>query len=331
MDKVDRVERLTNLLLVLLDARQAITLREIAETVPGYPTGADARRQAFERDKRTLREEGVVVTVEPGADGTAGYRVRPEDYYLPDLGLAPDEQVALNLAVAGVHLDDRSGRGALLKLGFVDDTPPPLVASLPASPYLARLHEAIVSRSTVEFPYRGVKRRVDPHRLRFRGGFWYLVGQDNDREEVRTYRVDRMEALPSLGDPGAFEAPPREDGRQDLLGVPWRFGEGEPVTSYVSVDALMAPRVRAELGEDAVVESRPDESVVVRLEVTNDSAFRSWVLGLLDHAEVLGPPSTREMMRSWLVSMSGHISRDPSGAISRDTTGSLSPDSGGSP
>lgn len=305
MERVDRVERLTNLLLVLLDARQPITLREIAESVPGYPEGGDARRQAFERDKRVLREEGVVVSVETAPDGTAGYRVRPEDYYLPDLGLARDEQVALNLAVAGVHLDDRSGRGALLKLGLVDDVPPPLEATLPASPHLGRLHEAIAGRASVEFQYHGVGRRVDPYRLRFQGGFWYLVGFDHRHQEVRTYRVDRIEGPPSAGEPGAFEPPPGADSGADRLDEPWRLGEGEPVTAHVWVDPLMAPRVRTELGEAAISEDRLDGSVVVQLEVTNEGAFRSWVLGFLDHAEVLGPPDLRKLITSWLASMSG--------------------------
>ncbi|HEX4245711.1 MAG TPA: hypothetical protein VHY77_09095, partial [Acidimicrobiales bacterium] len=65
MDRLDRLERVTDLLLVLLDTPQPLSLREIANRIPGYPTGRDARRQAFERDKRLLRDEGVPLLVEP--------------------------------------------------------------------------------------------------------------------------------------------------------------------------------------------------------------------------------------------------------------------------
>ena len=44
----------------------------------------------------------------------------------------------------------------------------------------------------------------------------------------------------------------------------------------------------------------PDGSVVFRLAVTNREAFRSFVLGLLDHAEVLAPPELRADMVGWL-------------------------------
>ena len=60
----DRLERLTDLVLVLLHARRPLTLEEIAQEVPGYPEGHEARRQAFERDKRLLREEGIPVLTE---------------------------------------------------------------------------------------------------------------------------------------------------------------------------------------------------------------------------------------------------------------------------
>ena len=55
-----------------------------------------------------------------------------------------------------------------------------------------------------------------------------------------------------------------------------------------------------QLGEDAVVERRADGAVVVTLPVVNRAAFRTWVLGLLDHAEVLAPPELRADMVAWL-------------------------------
>ena len=67
-----------------------------------------------------------------------GYVIRPEDYYLPDLDLAPDEQAALNLAVAGVHLGDPSGRDALWRLGLPASAGARPVAELPALPGAAR-------------------------------------------------------------------------------------------------------------------------------------------------------------------------------------------------
>ena len=44
----------------------------------------------------------------------------------------------------------------------------------------------------------------------------------------------------------------------------------------------------------------PDGSVVLAVRVTNRDAFRSFVLGFLDHAEVLGPAELRADLVEWL-------------------------------
>ncbi|NBV74074.1 MAG: hypothetical protein EBR65_03780, partial [Actinobacteria bacterium] len=61
----DRVERLTNLLALLLETREPVTLDVIASELGGqYPEGHDARRAAFERDKAALRDIGVEISSE---------------------------------------------------------------------------------------------------------------------------------------------------------------------------------------------------------------------------------------------------------------------------
>ncbi|MGH9081468.1 MAG: helix-turn-helix transcriptional regulator [Acidimicrobiales bacterium] len=302
MQRPDRLERVTDLLLVLLDTPRPLSLREIADRVPGYPGTHGARRQAFERDKRLLRDEGVPVLVVP-VDGEEqlGYRVDPDAYYLPDLGLDAEEQAALNLAVAGVHLGQPIGRDALLKLGAGGESPlapssaAPLVdlRSVDGLPALPVLFDAIRHGAAVEFPYRGERRHVDPAGLRFRNGHWYLVGFDRIRAEARTFRVDRVEGAPEAGPPQSAQLPAGFDVDAAFGRDPWQFGGGEEVEVEVLVDAAVASRVVAELGEPAVVEQRDDGAVVVRLTVTDEDALIRWVLDLLDHAEVVGPPSVR--------------------------------------
>lgn len=298
---VDRLERLTNLVLVLLRDGRPRSLREIAEEVPGYPPDGEARRQAFERDKRTLREGGIVVGTAP-LDGPEqiGYVIKPEDFYLPDLDLDPEEQAALNLAVAGVHLGDPSGRDALWRLGLPAPTGARQVADLPALPALPLLWDALRARATVRFGYRGEERHVAPALLRFRGGWWYLVGHDLDKEAPRTFRVDRMDTVPLAGPAGGATLPAGFDPGTALPDDPWQMGDAEPVTVDVLAEAEVAALVEQQLHEGSVVERRPDGSVVLRLAVTNPDALRSWLLELGEHVVVLGPAEVRRAMVEWL-------------------------------
>ena len=299
---------MTNLVTFLLHTRQPVSQQDVVEQVPGYPSGAAARRQAFERDKRVLREEGVPLSEENGR-----YRIRPQDYYLPDLDLAPDERLALNVALAAVSISPEQGRTALRKLGGAEaaetmsDRDVPVAArlvDLPALPALPALHAAVRDRSVIRFGYRGEPRRVEPHGLLFRDGYWYLAGRDLDRNAPRNFRVDRMEGAVETGPPGSFERPEFEP-NEALPRQPWLAGAEDILTAVVAVDGVLAGKSTAELGEVAVREQRPDGSTVFAFPVTNRAAFRGWLLGLGRHAEVLGPPELRAEVVAWLEALAG--------------------------
>ncbi len=305
MERVDRLERLTDLVLVLLRGPRPKSLREIAEEVPGYPPPGEARRQAFERDKRTLRQEGIAVVAEP-IDGPeqVGYRIRPEEFYLPDLDLAPDEQAALNLAVAAVHFEDPSGQDALWRLGVGGPHAPRPLAALPSLPALPLLFDALRARAVVRFTYRGARRAVAPAQLRFRHGWWYLVGTDLDRRALRIFRVDRMDGPVEREAPGSAEGRGGEPVTSGSVraGGPWpaAAADTEAVVAEVLVDAVVADVARNQVGDGALAERRPDGSVVLRLEVATVEALRAWVFEFGPHAEVLGPPDVRQEVVRWL-------------------------------
>jgi predicted DNA-binding transcriptional regulator YafY len=298
---VHRLERLINLVAALLETPRPLTAEELRERVPGYAAEKSAFRRAFERDKETLREMGVPVVVEAADEadpGTVGYRIPKEAYYLPDPGLAADELAALHLAASAVRLEGADGVEALWKLGgeLAEAGPTAAVAALPGQPHQGPLFAAISERRTVTFDYRGRWRTVEPHRLSFRNGHWYLSGADREAGDDRSFRLDRFESAVEVGaEPGVFErraaaAPP----------PPWEAGAGEPVEADLLVDADQAGWAAGHLGPDAVSDRRPDGSVVLRVRVTNRDAFRSFVLGFLDHAEVLGPPDLRDEVAAWL-------------------------------
>jgi predicted DNA-binding transcriptional regulator YafY len=81
------------------------------------------------------------------------------------------------------------------------------------------------------------------------------------------------------------------------------MGDDEPVSARLLVDADHAGWAVGQVGVEAEESRRKDGSVVLAVTVTNRSAFRSFVLGFLDHAEVLDPPELRDELISWLEKM----------------------------
>lgn len=296
----DRFERLTNLVAALLDTRRPLTLEEIVDRVPGYPPEPESARRQFERDKDALRTLGVPVElVEDGFGEFIGYRVDPKEYELPELELTPDEQAALHAAVSAMRLEGGEGVEALWKLGGLQGDDAPAVGALPSVPTLPTLMDASRRRASIRFRYRGEQRHVQPYAVLFRRGNWYVSGHDLDRGELRSFRADRIEGDVTLGADDGFERPAGFDPGALLHDEPWRYGDEPPVEALVQVDAAVAPWVVRRLGDDAVVDGG-DGGVVVRFTVTNRGAFRSFVLGLLDHAVVLDPAELRDDVVAWL-------------------------------
>lgn len=309
---VDRIERLTNLLALLLETNEPLSLVQIASELRGqYPDDDKARRAAFERDKAALRDIGVPIDTEIVAGGPfAGqtrYRVDRRAYELDDLELAPDEMRALQVAVAAVRTD--AGRDALWKLGgALGDEVLAVSAVLPQRPELPAIRRAVAVRAPIEFVYRGERRTLDPWGLLLRGGFWYVIGHDHGRGERRTFRVDRFDGGADgieMGAPGAFERPASFDPRTAFPADPKQIGDTaeERVEALVRIDAVRAAAVERELGADRVVERGEDGSVLVSVPAGNATAFRSWVLGLLEHAVVESPPAIRRQVIDWLAAV----------------------------
>jgi predicted DNA-binding transcriptional regulator YafY len=302
---VQRLERLINLVAALLETPRPLRAEELRERVPGYPDETAAFRRAFERDKEALREMGVPVVaepVDPSAPTMPGYRIPKDEYYLRDPGLAPDELAALHLAASAVQLEGVRGVEALWKLGgwVEEEGPPPAIAALPGAAHLGVLFEAVSGRRPVSFVYRGEARRVDPWRLSFRNGHWYLAGRDHVRGGERNYRLERIESEVAVDRQAPqFDRPPPAGGQPQ----PWEMGAEEEVTARLLVDAEQAGWASTQVGAGAVEEQRKDGSVVLAVPVTNRAAFRSFVLGFLDHAEVLAPPELRAELTGWLAGL----------------------------
>jgi predicted DNA-binding transcriptional regulator YafY len=303
---VDRVERLTNLLALLLETSRPLTLVEIAGEMGGqYPTSKPTLRAAFERDKAALREIGVPIETETLAGGRAGetgYRIDRARYELADLDLEADERRALQLALAAVRSSSggaiAAGEQALWKLGGGRvDIGPSVTASVPELPALPVLRAAAARRAVVAFTYHGRPRRVDPYGLLLRDGFWYVLGRDHGHDELRTYRVDRITgAVEIVGKDAAFERPAGFDPRTVFPTDAKQFGivGDRTVTARVRIAAERAALVEREVGSERVVARRRNGAIEVVVPAANGAAFASWVLGLADHAEVLSPKQVRE-------------------------------------
>lgn len=308
---MDALERLTNLVALLLETREPLTFEQIGDELDGqYPPLAVARRSAFERDKALLRGEGVPlrqVVMTGRAAGQTGYWIERADFEISDVGLTTTERQALQVALATVHLGASWGHEAWWKFERADDEPPdepiPVAAMLPVHESLPTLHGAIHHRAEITFRYRGRHRHLRPYGLLSRDGQWYVTGWDGEAGALRSFRVDRFDdPVVEVGEAGTFERPADFRASQAFPADAREVGDPGhgPRTAQVLVDGSRAALVVVQGGGGEIVERRVDGSVVIEVPCVNRGAFRSWLFEMGPEAEVVGPPEVRAEVIGWL-------------------------------
>lgn len=303
-----KVERLINLIALLLNTRRPLTVEDIRNTIPGYQQeDYSSFKRMFERDKEELRSLGIPIErrFTDVWEVEEGYLISHDRYYLPSLDLTPDEMAALWISSRIVVEPEGKEDQALLKLslgleGGADPASPPwLRAELHLdSPALPRLLEAVAGRRRVTFRYRAAdqskdaERTVDPYALIHRQGAWYLAGHDQLRGALRHYKLPRITSNISFatrsGGPD-FEAPEDFSPAADSVTEPWAGEEG------ATVEVAFSPRLAWWVEQSLGLEAKGTWKgwTLVRVPVTDEEGFVSWVLGFGEEAVVRKPDRVR--------------------------------------
>ena len=208
MARIDRTERLLNVVFCLLGSTQPIPRNEIRRVVSGYdPNASDAAfERMFERDKDELRSMGIAVETIVDVNGEAeGYLIRKQassaqlQFNADELAL-----LALAAAVSQEAILEASATTALRKIETISGDAPEIevpanIRMSASDAALLPLMAALREQHMVSFDYLGRKdetaerRNVDPWGVIASHGAWYLVGHDRERQSRRTFRLSRIQ------------------------------------------------------------------------------------------------------------------------------------------
>jgi proteasome accessory factor BC len=306
----DKLIRQLSLVAFLMAERRPLTARDIKSTVEGYSEMSDeAFARRFYSDRTELINLGVPLHSQRDEfTGEELYTLRSENYFLPELRLEEDELAALqtalyrlegefayseplrlalqNLALGRPGLDEERTETAVRIAVRDPDYSPEM------SGRLTKLENAIAKQRTVKFPYYSIARNVEsdrtvnPYALLHDRESWYVIGLDQDANDIRTFRVSRVRGDIRFATrrerdfraPMAFE-PAEYRGRQD-----WQFGEivGEAEIELDPNTAWWAERMieRGEVEED-----------VFTTPYAGLDALAGWVLRQEGRARPIAPPA----------------------------------------
>jgi predicted DNA-binding transcriptional regulator YafY len=290
--------------LEVLQAKERVTGEELERRL-------EVSRRTVQRYVARLQDLGVPVESSRGVGGA--YRLRP-GFRLPPMMFTEEEAFALTLGLQalrqlGLTAMAPASEGAAAKLSRV--LPQPVrervvaveeAVALETSPWIVptdaetvlRVAEAIRARHTVTFDYTSherasSKRTVDPYGLVHLGGRWYLVGYCHTRDDLRTFRLDRVTEV--VETPDAFTRPEAFDARAYLLAsLPFVMSLHE---TEVWLD-LPIERARSRFMPWRV--SLQEENGGTRLRCARDALepFAAMLLGLGCEVRVVRPAALRE-------------------------------------
>lgn len=281
-------------MLYWLVGRGGATAKELAEHF-------EISERTVYRDIDALCAAGVPLYAEHGRGG--GYKLR-KDFVLDRALLTRGERQDVLAAVQSLY-----AAGGALDSGTVDKLSATLgAASVPwidvdfsdwsdaHREIFVQLRQSILDRRVVEFDYYSsygekTHRSAEPVQLRFRSRAWYLYAYCRSAQEMRTFRLTRMDHL-RVTDEGFIPSAVPPSSADSLYGTDSLHAL--PLLT-LRIDSAMTYRVLDEFDPDQR-EKCADGSWIVHSRFPVDD----WLLGYLQsfgpHLEVLGPPFLRSAL-----------------------------------
>lgn len=297
-------------LLGLLQTHREWTGSELADRL-----GVSGR--TVRKDIERLRDLGYPVDATRGSAG--GYRLGV-GATVPPLLLDDDEAVATviglgaasSFGLAGIEdaslralvklertLPDRLRRRVQSMREFASRVPPDTVGPLADPATLQSLAGACRTRERQRIAYErhdgtSSRRNVDPHHVVSWGRRWYLVAWDTDRDDWRTFRVDRISRVEPTGllfTPRGLPEDVTTYISRNVSRAAWRYHAR--VTVFAPVDAVRQ-RINPAVGSVEPL----DEGTCVLETGADDLWTLAVYLGALDHDfRVDDPPELVEHLR----------------------------------
>ncbi|ABC76790.1 helix-turn-helix transcriptional regulator [Syntrophus aciditrophicus] len=168
------------------------------------------------------------------------------------------------------------------------------------SALLNRILQAILKKRTVSFQYAAPHGshavNLEPYRVVYFSGFWYLIGNEPSTGILKRYALDKIENFKSSRQ--CFTAIPSDldDVLRQSANI-W-FTEDANIEITVHIDARVSDyfKRRKMYPTQEIKEERPDGSLVVTFRVGNYEAIRDILKSWIPHFVILEPEDFRVSM-----------------------------------
>ena len=179
------------------------------------------------------------------------------------------------------------------------------------------IHEAIDTRRKIRFIYTdydvnkkryatngGSPYTVSPYTLEWDGDYYYLLGFCDERQAVRTFRIDRIAEQPKILNQIAVSLPEDYSPARYSKCVFRMFDTDQPEEVQLLCHVSTMKHIIDHFGMNVKTEPIDEEHFRTEILVCTSSTFYRWIFGFNGKMRILGPESVqtayREMLRKAL-------------------------------
>ena len=299
------------------DEQHLLSSRQIMEKMK-TEHGITMHRTTLPRDIEILRRAGIEVMVE---------RRRALWYYLPDSPFSvPELRLLIDAVLSSKFITKGKSDQMVKKLvsltsevsadklrRTVHVTGKPKSENEKAYGIVDAINEAIRLRKKISFYYfdynnkkahvlknGGAAYTVSPYDLIWDGDYYYMTGYCDERGEIRTFRVDRIERQPEILDQQSVKKPKgyrMEKYTQEAFRM---FAAQETTEVHLLCEASVMKAVIDKFGPGVRTKAIGTDQFRAKVKVCVSPTFFRWVFGWDGQIRIEGPEDVKEQYRDML-------------------------------
>lgn len=312
-----KLYRLAQIMLEKTDEEHFITMPEIMAELNRYEITAD--RKTIYADLKDLEALGIEVEGEP-VGNRYHYHVISRSFELPELKLLVDaiqsskfitERKTNSLIKKLETLVSKYDAAKLHRQVFVSGR----IKTMNESIYYTvdAIHNAISENKKIKFQYfqwnvkkemelrhGGAYYHISPWGLSWDDENYYLVGYDSDAKQIKHYRVDKMLHIKMTEENREGKEHFKKLDMADYAKKSFGMFGGKEQQVKLYVHNSLAGVIVDRFGKDIMLIPVDEEHFTVNVDVKVSNQFFSWVFALGDGAQIIGPESVVEQVRTYI-------------------------------
>ncbi len=176
------------------------------------------------------------------------------------------------------------------------DEHPPVVTN-----YIDTINQAIVNLQKIEITYKTLHsddktvRTIEPYYIFFQKNLWYLRGYCLEKEDLRTFALDRIFSLKVLDE--RF-LPKIIQPEEELYGAFGAIVDGDPVKVILRFDRGSKPYIlRKKWHQSQKEKELEDGRLEVEFNVNGIEGIKQWIYSWIPYVEIVAPKELKETIK----------------------------------